>query len=99
MSAIPHTPDQEQEVVDMLMREHREVERLLDRIARTEQQPDGRDIADQVIAMLVKHSVAEEILVYPVMEDHFENGCEEVAHDKEEHNVSRAAQATRGTPA
>lgn len=85
MSSIPHLPDQEQDVVDMLMREHREVESLLDSIAQTEQQPNARDIADQVIAMLVKHSVAEEMFVYPVMEEHFENGREEVEHDKQEH--------------
>ncbi len=85
MSAVPHLPSQEQDVIDLLMSEHREVESLLDQIAQTEQQPNARDIADQVIAMLIKHSVAEEMYVYPAMEEYLENGTQEVEHDKQEH--------------
>ncbi|MEI2784367.1 MAG: hemerythrin domain-containing protein [Candidatus Nanopelagicales bacterium] len=85
MSAVPHLPSEEQDVIDLLMSEHREVESLLDQIAQTEQQPNARDIADQVIAMLIKHSVAEEMYVYPAMEEYLENGKQEVEHDKQEH--------------
>ncbi len=85
MSAVPHLPEQQQDVVDLLMSEHREVESLLDQIAQTEQQPNARDIADQVIAMLIKHSVAEEMYVYPAMEQYLDDGTEQVEHDKQEH--------------
>lgn len=85
MTAVPHIPGQEQDVLDLLMSEHREAESLLDQIAQTEQQPNARDIADQVIAMLVKHSVAEEMYVYPVMADYLEDGEQAVEHDKQEH--------------
>lgn len=85
MTAIQHLEDQQQDVLDLLMSEHRDAETLLDQIAQTEQQPNARDIADQVIAMIVKHSVAEEMYVYPVMEQYLEDGKESVAHDKEEH--------------
>lgn len=85
MSAVPHLPSEEQDVIDLLMSEHREVESLLDQIAQTEQQPNARDIADQVIAMLIKHSVAEEMYVYPAMEEYLEDGKQEVEHDKQEH--------------
>lgn len=85
MSSLPHMPDQQQDVIDLLMSEHREVESLLDQIAQTGQQPNARDIADQVIAMLVKHSVAEEMYVYPAMREYLEGGEESVEHDKQEH--------------
>ena len=85
MSAVPHLPSEEQDVIDLLMSEHREVESLLDQIAQTEQQPNARDIADQVIAMLIKHSVAEEMYVYPAMEQYLEDGKQDVEHDKAEH--------------
>jgi hemerythrin superfamily protein len=85
VTAIPHTDPQSQDVLDLLMQEHREVEALLDQISQPEQNPDSRDIADRVIAMLVKHSVAEEMYVYPVMAEYLENGPEEVDHDKGEH--------------
>lgn len=83
MTAIPHTDPQDQDVLDLLMQEHREVEALLDQISQPEQNPDSRDIADRVIAMLVKHSVAEEMYVYPVMAEYLESGA--VEHDKHEH--------------
>lgn len=85
MTAIPHTDPQSQDVLDLLMQEHREVEALLDQISQPEQNPDSRDTADRVIAMLVKHSVAEEMYVYPVMEQYLPNGKQDVEHDKQEH--------------
>lgn len=85
MTAIQHPQDQQQDVLDLLMSEHRSAESLLDQIAQTEQQPNARDIADQVISMLVKHSVAEEMYVYPVMAEYLDDGQEQVEHDKGEH--------------
>lgn len=85
MTAIPHTDPQSQDVLDLLMQEQREVEALLDQISQPEQNPDSRDTADRVIAMLVKHSVAEEMYVYPVMEQYLPNGKQDVEHDKQEH--------------
>jgi len=85
VTAIPHTDPQSQDVLDLLMQEHREVEALLDQISQPEQNPDSRDTADRVIAMLVKHSVAEEMYVYPVMEQYLPNGKQDVEHDKQEH--------------
>lgn len=85
MTAIQHPQDQQQDVLDLLMSEHRSAESLLDQIAQTEQQPNARDIADQVISMLVKHSVAEEMYVYPLMTEYLDDGQGQVEHDKGEH--------------
>lgn len=76
----------EQDVLDLLTQEHREVEDLLDQLSmQADQEQDPRDIADVVIASLVRHSVAEEMYVYPVMREHLEDGDEAVEHDISEH--------------
>ena len=42
-------------------------------------------MADTVITELVRHSVAEEMYVYPAMREHLPDGEKAVAHDIEEH--------------
>lgn len=70
------------DVVDLIMDDHREVERLFDQM---KQDPDKRPMLVPVVtALLVAHSRAEEAEVYPVARD--EAGeAEEVAHSQEEH--------------
>ena len=75
----------EQDVVDVLTSDHREVTDLLGQIATTAEPERRRDLADTVIAELVRHSVAEEMFVYPAMRNHLPNGDEAVEHDTEEH--------------
>jgi hemerythrin superfamily protein len=73
------------DVIDVLTADHREVELLGDQIAATVEPAERRDLADQLIAELVRHSVAEEMYVYPAMRDHLPNGEQAVEHDIEEH--------------
>ena len=42
-------------------------------------------MADTVITELVRHSVAEEMYVYPAMREHLPDGEQAVEHDIEEH--------------
>jgi hemerythrin-like domain-containing protein len=70
------------DVVDMIMADHREVERLFDLL---ENQPDQRVRNVPVLtALLIAHSRAEEAEVYPVARDEA-GASEEVAHSQEEH--------------
>lgn len=74
------------DVVDILTTDHQEMMNLIAEIKRS---PDGdqrRDLTDTVIAEVMRHSVAEEMYVYPVMEKYLPNGKEEVEHDKQEHD-------------
>jgi len=48
-----------------------------------EQKQRRKDLADQVTIELVRHSVAEEVLVYPQVEDKV--SAEEVEHARKEH--------------
>lgn len=74
------------DVVDILTSDHQEMIALIRQIHST---PDGsqrRDLADTLIAEIMRHAVAEEMYVYPAIEDHVPNGKEEVEHDKKEHH-------------
>jgi hemerythrin superfamily protein len=75
----------EQDVVDILTTDHREVLELVGQMSSTTDPARRRDIADTVIAELMRHSVAEEMYVYPAMREHLPNGQEMVEHDVEEH--------------
>jgi hemerythrin superfamily protein len=75
----------EPDVVDVLTSDHREVTELLGQIATTTDAERRRDMADTVISELVRHSVAEEMFVYPAMRKHLPNGDEAVEHDTQEH--------------
>lgn len=70
------------DVVDLIMADHREVERLFEVLKN---EPDQRPLAlPTVTALLIAHSRAEEAEVYPVART--EAGeTDEVAHSQEEH--------------
>jgi hemerythrin superfamily protein len=70
------------DVVDLIMSDHREVERLFE-VLRS--QPEKRVTTLPVLsALLVAHSRAEEAEVYPVARDEA-GASDEVAHSQEEH--------------
>jgi hypothetical protein len=75
----------EQDVIDVLTTDHREVEQLIAQINGTADSAQRRELADQMIAELVRHSVAEEMYVYPAMRKHLPDGEAAVKHDTEEH--------------
>jgi hemerythrin superfamily protein len=79
--AMTASPD----VVDELTADHREATALLDEILTASDPQTRRDMADTVITELVRHSVAEEMYVYPVIEETFPDGKQTVQHDIEEH--------------
>src|SRR3954454_11186614 len=73
-----------QDVVDILTADHHEVQALLGQIPTADPE-QRRDMTDTVIAELMRHSVAEEMYVYPAMREHLPDGEREVQHDIEEH--------------
>jgi hemerythrin superfamily protein len=75
----------EHDVVDILTIDHREATSLIAQIWSTQDPEQRRDLADTLISELVRHSVAEEMYVYPAMKKHLPNGDEAVEHDTEEH--------------
>lgn len=77
---------QQPDAVDILTADHRDMLELLSQIEGTADAGQRRDLADTVIAEVMRHAVAEEMFVYPAMEKHLPNGAEEVEHDKKEHD-------------
>ena len=74
----------EPDVVDVLTTDHREAVALVEQIPAADAER-RRDMADTVIAELMRHAVAEEMYVYPAMREHLPDGEAAVRHDIEEH--------------
>jgi Hemerythrin HHE cation binding domain len=79
-----------EDVVELIMNDHREVERLFEELKNS---PEKRpNLLPVLTTLLTAHSRAEEAEMYPVARD--EAGeTEEVAHSQEEHLVARLAGA------
>ena len=81
--------DEQRDVIEILEHDHREVEEMFAELetlrgASTEEAKSRRKtLTEQVTIELVRHSVAEEVLVYPKVEDKV--SAEEVEHAREEH--------------
>ena len=81
--------DEQRDVIDILEQDHREVEEMFAELeslrgASTEEARQRRkDVTEQVTIELVRHSVAEEVIVYPRVSDKVSK--EEVEHAREEH--------------
>jgi hemerythrin superfamily protein len=81
--------DQQRDVIEVLEHDHREVEEMFKELeslrgASTEAKRARRkEVTEQVTIELVRHSVAEEVLVYPKVERQV--SAEEAEHAREEH--------------
>ena len=81
--------EQQRDVIEVLEHDHREVEQMFAELeslrgASTDAQKARRkELTDQVTIELVRHSVAEEVLVYPQVEEKVSE--EEAEHAREEH--------------
>jgi hemerythrin superfamily protein len=81
--------DEQQDVIDILTQDHREVEVMFSELEALIQMRSGtdgdrrKDLVDQVTIELVRHSVAEEIAVYPKVREKVSE--EEAERAKREH--------------
>ena len=74
------------DVIDILVTDHREVETLFTELESGTGTPEHRrDIADVVIAELIRHAVAEEMYVYPAARKVLADGDEVAEHEIREH--------------
>lgn len=88
------------DVTLILTADHREMLALLAQIHETTDAEKRRDLADAATAEVMRHAVAEEMYVYPAMEEHLPNGTEEVEHDKQEHDeIVQVMKKLEGTDA
>jgi hypothetical protein len=89
-----------QDVVDVLSTDHREFLALIAQIRAATDPQARRELADILITGLVRHSVAEEMFVYPAMKEHLPDGEAAVEHDTEEHkDIERTLKELEGVDA
>jgi hemerythrin superfamily protein len=80
---------EQRDVIEILEQDHREVEEMFRELeslrgaSTSEDQARRKELAEQVTIELVRHSVAEEVLVYPEVESKV--SAEEAEHAREEH--------------
>jgi hemerythrin superfamily protein len=79
-----------QDVIELLIDDHQEVTALVDQLLSTAEPEQRRELADTIIGQLVRHSVAEETIVYPIMATHLPDGEQAVEHDTGEHKQLEA---------
>jgi hemerythrin superfamily protein len=81
--------DEQRDVIEVLEHDHREVEQMFSELeslrgASTEEaNRRKKELTEQVTIELVRHSVAEEVLVYPQVEEKV--SADEAEHAREEH--------------
>ncbi|HET7327726.1 MAG TPA: hemerythrin domain-containing protein [Nocardioidaceae bacterium] len=75
-------------IIDILTSDHREVEQLFEQAKSAGSGEQRRELADQIIADLVRHSVAEEQHLYPAVRQHLDNGNERADHELSEHDTA-----------
>lgn len=74
------------DLVSVITTDHREFEAVFKELESRNGSPEHRrDLADHVIAGLVRHSVAEEMYMYPAAREHLSDGDEVADHELEEH--------------
>jgi hypothetical protein len=80
---------QQRDVIEVLEHDHREIEEMfgelesLRGVADDDAKSRRKGLTEQVTVELVRHSVAEEVLVYPQVEDKV--SADEVEHARKEH--------------
>jgi len=75
------TTSDQQDLVDKVIADHREVEEVFKQIEQNDAPPQRRDLVEHVIAELVRHSVAEEEYLYPTARRVLPDG-DKLANDK-----------------
>jgi hemerythrin superfamily protein len=73
------------DMVSVLIRDHEEVKDLFRRIESTDDVTSRRKLADLVTAELVRHSVAEEMYLYPAARDALPDGDRKADEEIQEH--------------
>jgi hemerythrin superfamily protein len=78
--------DAQQDMIDVLIEDHREVQALFRALQDGNGDPQHRrDLADAMTAELVRHSIAEEEYLYPTAREVLPDGDKEADHEIEEH--------------
>jgi hemerythrin superfamily protein len=73
------------DALDVLIDDHRRMQQLVEELREPGTDGRARDLADLAISAIVRHSVAEEMYIYPAMKTYLPDGERAVEHDVAEH--------------
>src|SRR4051794_15192893 len=73
------------DMVSVLVKDHEEMKEFFQQLEATTDPNERRDIADRLTAEVARHSVAEEMFLYPAARKALPNGDELVDEELEEH--------------
>jgi hypothetical protein len=76
-------------VAQAIQHDHRELEQYYHKIVNAKDDDTKTRYQNQFIWELARHSIAEEIVIYPAMEQYVDGGKEAAARDRMDHNVVR----------
>lgn len=74
-------------VSDAIIEDHAELKAYYEKIMKSNDHDDQTRWQNQFVWELARHSVAEEIVVYPALEKHVVNGKAIAEKDRQEHRI------------
>jgi hemerythrin superfamily protein len=84
--ALPAATGDHQDLIDVLVNDHRTVEDLFVELESTGWEPQRlRDLVDVTVAELMRHAVAEEQYLYPTARTYLDDGAELADRELAEH--------------
>jgi len=98
---MPNASDSHRDMIDFLLRDHRDVEKLLSRLETGAGTPQHRrDLADAVAGELIRHAVVEEEYVCPMARGALPDGDRIADHEIADHvEIERTLKDWEGIPA
>jgi len=72
-------------ISDAIKKDHREIESYYEQIVGTSDETEQRKYQNQFTWELARHSIGEELVVYPAFEKYVSNGVELADKDRQEH--------------
>lgn len=83
-------------ITDAIAKDHRLLESYYETIVSTEDADERTRFQNQFTWELARHSVAEELVVYPAMAKYLRNGDQPVDQDRQEHQTVRECDQVEG---
>ena len=80
-----------QSITGVIKHDHEELKDYYNRIVKSNSDDEKMRFANQFTWELARHSVGEEIVVYPAMEKYVENGKVLADRDRKEHQTVRTS--------
>ena len=82
-SPIMSTP----RIINAIKQDHREIESYYDRITKSSDKDEQTQYQNKFTWELARHSIGEELVVYPAFEKHLKDGKALADKDREEHQT------------